>query len=99
MSPVGANLPVKVLSLWDAREIYDEMGNDRSIGLFEDECSAQRAIIGRGGYAGDGRVKAVELRIYPSFEAWKDDEAEKAKASGLKKLTREERAALGLGSP
>lgn len=90
---------VKVFALWDAREIYNEMGDDRSIGLFEDEYSAKRAVVGRGGYSGDGRVKQVELRIFPTFESWKADQAARAKVSALAKLTKAECEALGILEP
>lgn len=89
-------MSVRVLSLWEALEIYDEMGSDRRIGLFEREHDARRAVVGRGGYAGDGRVKVVELRIYPDFISWETDETERARASALAKLTKAERKALGV---
>ena len=65
------------------------------IAVFKKEADAKRAAKGRGvmGY-GDGEVQT--LQIHDTFDDWGRSKVIDARESGLKKLTPEEREALGL---
>ena len=100
-----------IFEAYEALTIEDDRGREgHSIGIFSFQMGAETAAVGRGYFGGDGRVQAVTcIRITATGEVFQladskeveldvdlDKETTRLRESGLAKLSREERRALGL---
>lgn len=77
-------------------DLTEGRGHPVVVGYFKDPADAGQAVA-RYTYMGGqpaGEVKPVE--IYDSLAEWQAMQKDKARESALRKLTPEERAALGL---
>lgn len=76
---------------------YDEMGNARSIGAFSCEEDARHlAEEADGAWGAAGRVAVRTMRVFESRADYEAFWVAEHRASALKKLTKDELAALGL---